>query len=72
MILSHKINDVNVYLGRQRKGRSLIITKNTFHCILQSTCSAVSVSFIPLDEVTARAARGRKHELVNLTLILCS
>ena len=26
--------------------------------------------FIPLDEVTARAARGRKHRLVNLTIDL--
>ena len=40
--------------------------------ILWSTCSTVSVPFIPLDEVTARAAQGRKHGLLNRELILCS
>ena len=43
--------------------------KTTLCCVLWSTCSAVSVPFIPLDEVTARAARGRKHGLLNLKLI---
>ena len=44
--------------------------KTTLCCVLWSTCSAVSVPFIPLDEVTARAARGRKHGLLELMCVI--
>ena len=53
----------------EREGGEVPDMKTTLCCVLWSTCSAVSVPFIPLDEVTARAAQGRKHGLLNLKLI---